>query len=278
MKNFKVGFLGVGNMGEAMIKGLTGSGFKPADIVAYDVDRAKLDRIGKTYKVRRAAKLADALLVDAAVVAVKPQAIDGLLKELAALGSKLPLLISIAAGVRVSRYRAKLKAARVVRAMPNTPALIGEGVSGWFAGPGCKKSDLAMAQTVLGACGAAYRLADENLLNAVTGLSGSGPAFVFVMIEAMADAGVLVGLPRALALELAARTVAGAGRMVIVTGEHPAVLKDKVASPGGTTIAGLVELEDEGFRGAVIEAVSAAAERAWELGGADEDGEEGEEE
>ena len=271
MKSFKVGFLGAGNMGEAMIKGLLGCGFRAADIVAFDVDRARLDRIVKAYKVRRAAKLADALAVDAAVVAVKPQAMDGLLADLAA-APKLPLLISIAAGVRLSRFRRALKKARVIRAMPNTPALVGEGASGWFAGPGCGKRDLDLASAILSSFGAAFRVTDERLLDAVTGLSGSGPAFVFVMIEAMADAGVLCGLPRALAQELAARTVAGAGRMVIETGEHPAVLKDKVASPGGTTIAGLAELEDEGFRGAIIEAVAAAAERSYELsGGADED-------
>jgi len=270
MKSFKVGFLGAGNMGEAMIKGLLGRGFKATDIVAFDVDRAKLDRICKTYKVRRAAKLAEALAVDAAVVAVKPQAMAGLLAELAA-APKFPLILSIAAGVRVSRFRAALKKVRVIRAMPNTPALVGEGVSGWFAGPGCQKRDLDLADAILSSFGAAFRVADENLLDAVTGLSGSGPAFVFVMIEAMADAGVLCGLPRALALELAARTVAGAGRMVIVTGEHPGALKDKVASPGGTTIAGLAELEAEGFRGAVIEAVAAASERAYELSGGDDE-------
>lgn len=269
MKSMKVGFLGAGNMGEAMIKGLIGRGVKPADIVAYDVDRARLDKIGKTYKVKKAVKLADALAVDAAVVAVKPQTMDVLLAELAAM-PKLPLLISIAAGVRVSRFRRALKKARVVRAMPNTPALVGAGVSGWFAGPGCGKRDLDLAEAVLSSFGSAYRVANENLLDAVTGLSGSGPAFVFVMIEAMADAGVLCGLPRAMALNLAARTVMGAGKMVAETGEHPAALKDKVASPGGTTIAGLAELEDEGFRGAVIEAVAAATARAQELAGSDD--------
>lgn len=270
MKSFKVGFIGAGNMGEAMIKGLLGRGFKGTDIVAFDVDGKKLDRIAKSYKIKKAAKLTDALAVDAAVVAVKPQSMDGLLAELAA-APKLPLLISIAAGVRVSRFRKVLPKSRVVRAMPNTPALVGEGVSGWFAGPGCQKRDLDLADSILTSFGAAYRVTDERLLDAVTGLSGSGPAFVFVMIEAMADAGVLCGLPRALALQLAARTVAGAGRMVIETGEHPAALKDKVASPGGTTIAGLAELEDEGFRGAVIEAVAAAAERSFELSGGDDE-------
>jgi pyrroline-5-carboxylate reductase len=166
----------------------------------------------------------------------------------------------------VSRFQHHLgKRARVVRVMPNTPGLIGKGVSAYFLGPGCNRHDHDLAREVISALGPCHQLGSEHLLDAVTGLSGSGPAYVFVMIEALADAGVNVGLPRALALDLAARTVAGAAALVLETGVHPAVLKDQVASPGGTTIAGLAELERDAFRAALINAVEAAAYRAREL-------------
>ncbi|HUT53517.1 MAG TPA: pyrroline-5-carboxylate reductase [bacterium] len=266
-KEFTVSFIGAGNMGEAMVRGLVASGVMPQRILAFDVDKARLDLIVSRFKVKRAKVALGTLSSDAVVVAVKPQVIDAVLANLASLGVKVPLVISIAAGVPVSRFTDALgRKARVVRVMPNTPALIGKGVSAFFAGPGCTARDLALARTILTSLGPAHEVKEEALLDAVTGLSGSGPAYVFVLIEALADAGVKMGLPRALALDLAARTVAGAAQMVIETGEHPASLKDKVASPGGTTIAGLSELERGGFRGAAIAAVEAATLRSREMG------------
>lgn len=264
----KVSFIGAGNMGEAMIKGLIASGRQAKTILAWEVDKDRLGSICRKYKVKRAKNLTEALSAEAVVVAIKPQSIDGLLADISSTGmKKLPLIISIAAGVKVKKFRDALgSGAKVVRVMPNTPALIGEGVSAFFAGPGVRGKYLNLARSVVSALGPCYRVADESLIDAVTGLSGSGPAYVFVMIEAMADAGVKMGLPRDLALSLAAHTVAGAARMVIETREHPASLKDKVASPGGTTIAGLAELERGGFRAAVIDAVEEATLRSREMG------------
>jgi pyrroline-5-carboxylate reductase len=150
--------------------------------------------------------------------------------------------------------------------MPNTPALIGKGVSAYFGGPGVKSGDLSLAEDIVKSLGPCHRVDDEALMDAVTGVSGSGPAYVFAVVEALSDAGVKMGLPRAMATSLAANTVAGAGAMVAETGEHPAALKDKVTSPGGTTIAGMAELERGGLRAALINAVEAAVNRSRELG------------
>jgi pyrroline-5-carboxylate reductase len=269
-KTFTVSFIGTGNMGEAMIRGLLNAGVPAGSIVAHDVDAAKLERIAREYKVRAADDLAEALGADAAVVAVKPQHLDDLLAGLASPGLKLPLFISIVAGAPIARFTHYLsRKSRVVRVMPNTPALIGKGVSAYFVGDSCSRRDAELAQEIVGALGPSHEVEAEELMDAVTGLSGSGPAYVFVFIEALADAGVAMGLPRKLALDLAARTVAGAAAMVLETGEHPAALKDKVASPGGTTIAGLAELERDGFRAALYNAVEAATFRSIELGDRD---------
>ncbi len=269
-KDYTVSFLGAGNMGEAMIKGLLESGLGPKSITALDIDKKRSNYISSKYKVKKPRDLKAALNAEATVVAVKPQSVDHLLSYISGLNVKLPLVISIAAGVPVSRFLDTLgPKTRVVRAMPNTPALIGRGVSGYFAGPGCSKRDMAIAEDIISAMGPAHQLMDEELMDAVTGLSGSGPAYVFVMIEAMADAGVKMGLSRDLALSLAANTVAGAGRLVAESGEHPAVLKDRVSSPGGTTIAGLTELEQGAFRSALMRAVTTATVRSRELGEAE---------
>jgi len=273
MKDFSISFIGAGNMGEAMIRGLLQSGVAPGRVTAYDVDAKRLRRVREAHRIRTAKNLLETLSADAVVIAVKPQAIEEVLAGLSQ-SQRHPLLISIVAGVPVSRFIRRLgDKTRVVRVMPNTPALIGQGVSGFFAGPACNKKDLDLARSVAEALGPAHQVKDEGLMDAVTGLSGSGPAYVFVMIEALADGGVKMGLSREAALSLAANTVAGAARLVMETGEHPSSLKDKVSSPGGTTIAGLAALEEAGFRSAVIKAVEAAARRSRELAGpSDEEG------
>ncbi|MFO8058312.1 MAG: pyrroline-5-carboxylate reductase [bacterium] len=266
-KTRKISFLGAGNMGEAMIKGLIRNGSPPSSITVYEKDSSRLAYITRTYKVKKADSLADALEADATVVAVKPKDLDALLDKVAGTETSLPLLISIAAGIPVSRFTDRLgPKARVVRVMPNTPALIGKGVSAYFAGPGVKSRDLSLAESIVKALGPCHKVDDEGLMDAVTGVSGSGPAYVFAVVEAMSDAGVKMGLPRAMATSLAANTVAGAAAMVAQTGEHPAALKDKVTSPGGTTIAGMAELERGGLRAALINAVEAATMRSRELG------------
>jgi pyrroline-5-carboxylate reductase len=178
-----------------------------------------------------------------------------------------PLWISIAAGVSLAAIESALpRAARVVRAMPNTPALVRAGATAYTANAACNPEDRALAKALFEGVGLAWECPSESLLDAVTGLSGSGPAYVFVLLEALSDAGVRMGLPRDAATALATQTVLGSAKLAQETGRHPAALKDQVTSPGGTTIAGLERLEAGGFRAAVHEAVAAATKRSKELG------------
>jgi pyrroline-5-carboxylate reductase len=203
---------------------------------------------------------------DVLVLAVKPQSMAGLLAEIAPAVGTRHLVVSIAAGITLRQLADGLGTdRRLIRVMPNTPCLLGASASGFSPSAAATTEDVALVQCLLDAVGKAFRL-PEHLLDAVTGLSGSGPAFVYVMIEALSDGGVRVGLPRDVATALAAQTVLGAARMVLETGTHPGALKDMVASPGGTTIAGLHALERGGVRGALIDAVEAATRRATELG------------
>jgi pyrroline-5-carboxylate reductase len=203
---------------------------------------------------------------DVLVLAVKPQSLPELVHEIGGTIQPRHLILSIVTGATLRQLGESLGSdCRVVRVMPNTPCLVGASAS-VFAGNGlATEADLQLVERLLGAVGLALRV-DEKLLDAVTGLSGSGPAFVYVMIEALSDGGVRMGLPRAVATQLAAQTVLGAARMVLQTGQHPGVLKDQVASPGGTTIAGLHALERGGVRAALMNAVEAASLRAAELG------------
>jgi pyrroline-5-carboxylate reductase len=211
------------------------------------------------------------------LLAVKPQDMQGLLESIAGTretgrrkaegGRRNPLFVSIAAGITLRQLEGWLGgSARVIRSMPNTPALILQGASAFARGKYATEEDAKLAAKVLGAVGTAQEV-PEKLLDAVTGLSGSGPAYVYTVVEALADGGVLMGLPRATALQLAAQTVAGAAGMVLSTGKHPAALRDEVTSPGGTTIAGLEQLEKQGLRNALVQAVRKATERSKELAG-----------
>ncbi len=264
----KLVFLGTGNMAEALLKGLLREGtVDPDEIVCAEPRPERREEIADRYGVEVTGdNRAAAALADLVVLAVKPQVIDALLTEIAPALQPRALVVSIAAGVPISALARRLPAgARIIRTMPNTPALVGAGATALARGPHATDADLTVARALFEAVGTAV-VVDEPLLDAVTGLSGSGPAFVFLAIEALADGGVRAGLPRPVALGLAAQTVMGAARLVLETGRHPGELKDQVTSPAGTTIAGVAALESRGFRAALIEAVDAAARRSRELG------------
>ena len=260
------GFVGAGQMATALIRGMIRDGTAPELISASDPSpQARARLLGESgvptfdnnFEVIRAS--------DVVVLAVKPQLMAGVLAEISPQITSEHLVVSVAAGVTLATLAEGLgPGRRIARAMPNTPALVGEGAAAYCLGPDAREPDAAIVAGCLEAVGKAFRVS-ETLLDAVTGLSGSGPAFVYLVIEAMADGGVLAGLPRELAQTLAAQTVLGAARMVLETGEHPGVLKDRVTSPAGTTIAGIHALERGGLRATLMDAVVAAHARSVEL-------------
>ncbi len=261
-------FLGAGAMGEALTRGLISAGtYAASDITLFDVDKIRVETLAASLGVRASHSAPEACAgADAILVAVKPQIIEKALAPLRESVSAAQTVISIAAGVSTSRLEACFAdEVPVVRVMPNTPALVGGAASAICAGKFAKSGNIALAKQIFEAVGMAIET-EEKLLDAVTGLSGSGPAYVFLFIESLADGGVRAGLPRDVALKLAAQTVMGSAQMLLETGKHPGVLKDQVASPGGTTIAGIHALESGGFRGIVMDAVLAAANRSKELG------------
>ncbi|QEH38519.1 Pyrroline-5-carboxylate reductase [Aquisphaera giovannonii] len=264
------GFIGAGKMATALVQGMLRSGAaERPEIAASDPLEAARTSLGVETGVAVFPENPPVVEVsDILVLAVKPQSMRKVLAELRPLVGPEHLVISIAAGVPISTLVAGLGPdRRVVRVMPNTPALLGEGASAYALGPGVAAADQDLVERFLTSVGRVVRV-PEALLDAVTGLSGSGPAFVYLMIEALSDGGVRVGLPRDIATTLAAQTVLGAARMVLETGLHPGVLKDQVTSPGGTTIAGVHALEARGVRGALIDAVEAATARSAELSAA----------
>jgi pyrroline-5-carboxylate reductase len=268
IKDKKVGFLGAGNMGEAIIKGLLQAGLVPSSsIAATDARAERLQQIARQYGIRPAASNRDLVAeADVVILAVKPQIMSTVLEEIAGAVDRHRLLISVAAGVPVVALREALgRPARLIRVMPNTPALVLEGVTAIARAEGLEAGDLELAQELFGAVGRVVVL-DEEHLDAVTGLSGSGPAYVAIVIESLADGGVRMGLDRATAMILAAQTVLGSARLLMETGLHPGQLKDMVASPGGTTIAGIAALEEGGVRRTFIGAVESATQRSRELG------------
>jgi len=261
-----LGMIGVGNMGAALVRGIVSAGAVPAaEVMVSDADAKRAAALARELGVAAAGNTDVARACDFVVLAVKPGIVESVVKEIAPALRSEQVLVSIAAGVTIARIRDHLGDAKpeLVRVMPNTPALVGAGILA-MAAPGLAETKRAALAGMLSAAGAVVEVGEE-LMDAVTGLSGSGPAFVFVMIEALADGGVAAGLPRALAQQLAAQTVAGAAKLVQETGQHPGALKDAVASPRGTTIAGLAELERGGFRGLVASAVRASAARAREM-------------
>jgi pyrroline-5-carboxylate reductase len=267
MSSPSIGFIGAGQMARALAAGFVRQGHvEAARIIAADPHPPALEAF--TAAVPGAVTAGDnaqiAQAADVIFVATKPQQAAAALAPLASAAAG-KLVVSIAAGITLKSLAQWLPKSRLVRVMPNTPCLVGLSASAFAAGPTTTADDQRLVNDLLASVGIAIAV-DEKLLDAVTGLSGSGPAFVYVMIEALSDAGVRMGLPREVATTLAAQTVRGAATMVIETGEHPAVLKDRVASPGGTTIAGLAVLEAAGLRGALVSAVEAATLRSIELG------------
>ena len=262
-----VGFLGAGRMATALARGWLRAGLIRADGCRAS-DPLPQARQAFTSETSCPAATDNCEIVsgsDLLVLAVKPQSMAALMEEIRPL-LKTQLVVSIAAGITLRQLTDGLgTGCRLVRVMPNTPCLLGASASAYSPGDNATADDIALVDRLLNAVGVAFRL-PEHLLDAVTGLSGSGPAFVYLMIEALSDGGVRVGLPRDVATALAAQTVLGAAKMVLETRTHPGMLKDMVASPGGTTIAGLHALERGGVRGALMDAVEAATRRAVELG------------
>lgn len=260
-----VGFIGAGNMAAALVRGLVGRGLPANQVVVYDVVREKTKQLADELGVTVAKKAEEVVdKADVTILAVKPHAITTIAQSLSSRADRC-LWMSIAAGITTKQIEKALgKGARVVRAMPNTPALVGMGATGVTPGSNSSAEDLDLAKSLLGAVGIT-EVVEEAMMDAVTALSGSGPAFVMLVIESMADGAVRAGLSRATALELAAHTVRGAAALLIETGKHPGELKDMVTSPGGTTIAGIEALEAAGLRSAVIAGITAAAKRSRKL-------------
>ena len=268
--SLKIGFLGAGKMATALAKGFINAKLAaPKDITASDpYDAARKHFAEETGAKTAASNHETAKFADVLILATKPDQVAAALAEIqdALKLKKSYLLLSIAAGVPIAKLESALPAgARVIRVMPNTPALIGESASAFAPGKNATAEDAELAKKLLSAVGIAFQV-KESLLDAVTGLSGSGPAYVYQFIEALSDGGVASGLPRDIATRLAAQTVSGAAQMILQTGQHPGALKDQVASPGGTTIEGLHELEKGKLRATVMSAVRAATEKSKKLG------------
>lgn len=270
MVSHKIACIGAGQMAEAFIGGLLAAKItEPADVWATDPSEPRRDLIKQRFGIRVGSDNHEAVRwADTVLLAVKPQMLGPVLTDLSSSLSGR-LIVSIAAGMTIQYVSDRLSAgARVVRVMPNAPAMVREGMSVLAFGTTVTDADKHAVRTMFESVGR-VAVVDEPLMDAVTGLSGSGPAYIFMAIEALADGGVKMGLPRAVAELLAAQTAVGAARTVLETGEHPGRLKDRVASPGGTTIAGLHQLEQGGVRASLIAAVRAATERARELGQSD---------
>ncbi len=264
----KIGVIGAGKIGSAIARGIIRAGLAAKEnVMASDVSdalrQAAVSELGIKVTADNGA-LCD--FADIIILAVKPQIVDPVAKEIAKKLGKTKLLVSVAAGVPIARIEASLeKGARVVRVMPNIPCVVGAGASAYGGGTHATSADLEKVGAILNSFGVGMAV-EEKYLDAVTGLSGSGPAYVFLFMEALADGGVQVGLARDVALKLAMQTVYGAAKMALDGNKHLGELKDEVTSPGGTTIAGLYAMEQKGFHGVVMDAVVSATRRSQELG------------
>lgn len=268
LKDKKIAVLGAGHMGSALIGGLLRGKLvtSPKNITATRRSPEALDELRRKWDIhtstdnRKAVKGADIV-----ILSMKPQTAGAVLDEVAKVTQKGQLFISVMAGIQTAFINARLRRPNpVVRAMPNTPALVDEGATAIAAGSHAGESDLRAAEAIFKAVGR-VEILPEALLDAVTGLSGSGPVYIYMVIEALTDGGVKMGIPRAVASKLAAQTVYGAAKLVLETGKHPAILKDEVTTPGGTAIAAVHELESKGLRTVLIDAVVTATKRSKEL-------------
>lgn len=267
--NNTIGFIGAGNMAEALMRGLLNAGLsKSEQLICSDIRAERCDELKKLLGVQTSRDNLEVIRkADIILYAVKPQTMDAVLKETVGALDASKVVISIVAGVSLSSIAALSKRSlRLLRAMPNVCVSVQEGATAIAAGAHARDEDMQLAITIFNAVGRCLQVAGEHLLDAVTGLSASGPAYVFLMIEALADGGVRMGLGRKESLLLAAQTLLGAAKMHLETDTHPGRLKDMVTSPGGTTIAGLHALEKAGLRGTLMDAVAAATIRATELG------------
>lgn len=263
----KIGFIGLGNMAKAIIKGiLDQQAAAPDDMIGNAKTRETKEAVSAAYGIRTAESNADTAAVsDVLILAVKPQYMQEVIEEIRDQVTEDKLVISIAAGKTLQWIEDMFgKKIRLVRCMPNTPALVGAGCTGVCVNDRVSQTDIDHSLKLMGSFGRAY-LVPEHLMNAVGAVSGSSPAYVFMFIEAMADAAVAAGMTRKMAYEFAAQAVYGSAKLVLESGDHPAYLKDMVCSPGGTTIQGVRVLEDKGMRGAVIEALLAAVEQSNRL-------------
>ena len=265
----KVAFIGVGVMGEAMIAALLRQRTtSPGKVYAYDIDQVRLTAIEKKYKVNCTSDIAKAVgNCDVVVLSIKPQVLAKVMNNLKGALKEGQLVLSIVAGASIETISKGLKHDPVIRVMPNTPAQVGQGMSVWTATSAVSQVQKEMAQIILGAMGKEIYLQDEKYIDMATAISGSGPAYIFLIMEALTDAAVHIGLPRKLAEELVTQTVLGSAYMSRETGKHPAELKNMVTSPGGTTAEGLLCLEEGGVRAILAQAVIAAYEKAQLLGG-----------
>lgn len=268
LKNKQVGFVGSGNMGEALVKGLLqGHLCRPEQIICSDVRAERQKTIREIYEVKTTSNNSEVVKrSDVIILAVKPQIMKQVVTDIGRFFDPSKLVISIAAGVAMEAIESCAKQElKLIRVMPNICVSVREGISAISGGKHATKEDMMVAKAIFDSVGKSL-FVEENLLDAVTGLSGSGPAYIFLIIDALADAGVKVGLARTDALLLASQTVLGSAKMLIETGEHPGRLKDSVTSPGGTAIAGLHTLEEGGLRTTLINAVEVATQRSKVLG------------
>lgn len=273
----KLGLIGTGKMGSALLRGaLRSDSLTPTDVVIYDHTVAHTEPLVRDYPTISIASNPEELVnkVDVVILAVKPQGILDLLDQISApfrtmigtIGDDSPLFLSIAAGISLNKLeKVAFDGARIIRVMPNTPALIGKGTSVYCLGNNATNQDAQLVESLLAQSGF-IQLIDESKIDAVSAISGCGPAYMYVILDALSDAGVAAGLPRALALELATRTMQGSAELVLQSGRHPMSLRDDVTSPGGTTIAALNKLEQCGMRTALLQAVQAAYDQSLRLG------------
>lgn len=255
-----LGIIGVGNMGNALLSGILGSHIlKPEQIIIYDINEGVLQNRIKEFNIEKARSNEDLVKNSKYIlIAVKPQVIEGVLKEIGAVITEDKTIISIAAGISIAYIKNYIKInLGIIRVMPNTPALVGEGASALAPNDNVSTEELEFVKKLLSSVGLVVEL-EEKYIDAVTGLSGSGPAYIFIIIEALADGGVKMGLPRDVALKLASQTVLGSAKMVLETRKHPGELKDMVTSPGGTTITALHELEKGKIRATLMKAIESA--------------------